>query len=317
VVQTEKRGVSKDILTGIAITLSILAISTRLPIAGFFCSLFLPFPILFYRSKLGRTIGLIVPAVSMIILMVYTGGFSVGIIFIVELLLLGYLLSEFFELNMTVEKTILYASGGSLLAGFIGLLLYSNLSGMNLYALVSSHVATNIEMFLASYKSMGVSEESIDNLRNSLDKIQYVFIRILPAMAIASSLFVTWSNLLIARPILKLKGLYIPDFGALNLWKAPDQLIWLLIGCGLLILMPASSIKIIGLNGLLVILTIYFFQGIAVVSFFFQKKRFPRALRLVFYFLIAVQQIFLLFIIGLGLFDMWINFRKLNLKNNQ
>jgi uncharacterized protein YybS (DUF2232 family) len=317
VVQTDIRGVPKDILTGVAITLIILATSVKLPIIGFFCSLFLPLPILFYRSKLGRTTGIIVPAASLIILIAITGRFSVDIIFFVELLLLGFLLSELLELDMTVEKTILYASGSIILASVIGLVVYSNLSGINIYTLISSYVAANLEMTLSLYESMGVSEENIYDISQSLDKIRYVFIRILPAMVIASSLFVTWSNLLIARPILKLKGLYMPDFGELNLWKAPDLLIWVLIACGLLVLMPASSFKIIGLNGLLVILTIYFFQGIAVVSFFFQKKRFPRALRFFFYFLIAVQQIFLLFIIGLGLFDMWINFRKLNLKNNQ
>ena len=316
-VQTDKRGVSRDILTGIAITLIILATSVKLPVMGFFCSLFLPLPILFYRSKLGRTTGLVVPAASMIILIAITGRFSVDIVFFMELLLLGYLLSELFELHMTVEKTILYACGGILLAGIIGLVLYSNLSGMNIYDLVSSYVAANLEMTLALYESMGVSEENIYNLSKSLDQIRYVFIRILPAMVIASSLFVTWFNLLITRPIFKIKGLYFPDFGALNLWKAPDQLIWFLIGCGALILIPSSSFKIAGLNGLLVILMIYFFQGIAVVSFFFQKKKFPRSLRFIFYALIAIQQIFLLFIIGLGLFDMWLNFRKLNLKNNQ
>ncbi|MBW2176623.1 MAG: DUF2232 domain-containing protein, partial [Deltaproteobacteria bacterium] len=56
----------------------------------------------------------------------------------------------------------------------------------------------------------------------------------------------------------------------------------------------------------------YFLQGIAVVSYYFEKKRFPRALRLFLYSLIALQQILLLLIIGLGLFDMWLNFRKLN-----
>jgi uncharacterized protein YybS (DUF2232 family) len=317
VVQADKRGVSKDILTGIAITLMILATSVKLPVMGFFCSLFLPLPILFYRSKLGRTTGLVVPAASMVIMIAITGKFSVDIMFFIELLLLGYLLSELFEHDMTVEKTILYSCGGILLAGFIGLLLYSNLSGKNIYDLVSSYVAANLEMTLALYQNMGVSEENIFNLSKSLDQIQYVLIRILPALVIVSSLFVTWSNLLIAKPIFKKKGLFFPDFGMLNLWKAPDSLIWFLIACGGLLVVPTGSFKIIGLNGLLVILMIYFFQGIAVVSYFFEKKRFPRFLRLIFYSLIAIQQIFLLFIIGIGLFDMWMNFRKLNLKNNQ
>jgi hypothetical protein len=81
-------------------------------------------------------------------------------------------------------------------------------------------------------------------------------------------------------------------------------------------MVPVSSFKIIGLNSLLVILVIYFFQGIAVVSYFFEKKRFPTFLRLIFYTLLAIQQLFLLCVIGIGLFDIWINFRKLNVENN-
>ena len=58
-------------------------------------------------------------------------------------------------------------------------------------------------------------------------------------------------------------------------------------------------------------MTIYFFQGIAIVSFFFEKKRLPVALRFILYSLIVVQQFLLLLIIGFGFFDMWLNFRKL------
>jgi uncharacterized protein YybS (DUF2232 family) len=115
-----------------------------------------------------------------------------------------------------------------------------------------------------------------------------------------------------AKPFLKRRGLSYPDFGTLNLWKSPDWLIWVLIGCGGLILMPGTTLKVMGLNGLLVLLLIYFFQGIAIVSFFFEKKKLPRLLRIFLYSLIAIQQVVLLVIIGLGVFDMWLNFRKIN-----
>jgi uncharacterized protein YybS (DUF2232 family) len=114
-----------------------------------------------------------------------------------------------------------------------------------------------------------------------------------------------------ARSLLKRRGLFFPAFGVLNLWKAPDSLVWVLIGCGGLLMLPGSTLKIIGVNGLLVLLMIYFFQGIAIVSFFFEKKQFPRLLRIFFYSLIAIQQIVLLVVIGLGLFDIWLNFRKI------
>ena len=58
-------------------------------------------------------------------------------------------------------------------------------------------------------------------------------------------------------------------------------------------------------------MSVYFFQGIAIVSFYFNKKQFPRVIRIFLYTLIAIQQLVLLAVIGLGFFDMWFNFRKL------
>jgi uncharacterized protein YybS (DUF2232 family) len=316
VFQADNIAVSKDIFTGIAITMIIYAISVHMPIIGFFCSLLLPLPVLFYRSKLGRKNGMLIPVAATGIMIFISGTFSMDIMFFMELLMIGFLLSEFFEQNLTVEKTILYTCGAILFIGFIGLLFYSNVVGKTIYLIVSNYIAKNLEMTMALYKSMGVSEENMVKLSESLDKIRYVFIRILPALVIASSLFVTWSNLLMARPILNKRGLFFPDFGSLNLWKAPEALVWLLIGSGILLLIPAGTLKIVGLNCLLVVLVIYFFQGIAVVSYFFKKKRFPRFLRLTFYTLLAIQQLFLLFVIGLGLFDVWLNFRKINATNN-
>jgi uncharacterized protein YybS (DUF2232 family) len=58
-------------------------------------------------------------------------------------------------------------------------------------------------------------------------------------------------------------------------------------------------------------MTVYFFQGIAIVSYYFNKKRFPKILRIFLYTLMALQQLILLAVIGLGFFDLWINFRRL------
>ena len=126
------------------------------------------------------------------------------------MLFLGFLLSELFEMNLSVEKTVLYACGGVLLTGVVGLVLYSNMSATGIYSLVSAYIAQNLEMTVALYRSMGASEEFINKFSNSLDQIQYGLIRIIPAMVTASFLMVTWSNLLMARPLLKRWGLFFP-----------------------------------------------------------------------------------------------------------
>ncbi|MGD9301742.1 MAG: DUF2232 domain-containing protein, partial [Desulfobacterales bacterium] len=203
------------------------------------------------------------------------------------------------------------ASGSVVLSGLICLIISSMLTGEGVLAIVSGYVSKNLELTLVLYQSMGMSPENIELISQSLDKIQQVLVTIVPALVSASTLFVAWISILIAKPVLTSRSLYYPDFGPLNLWKAPEYLVWGVIGCGLALFVPHTAIKVLGLNGLLILLMVYFFQGIAIVSFYFDKKRLPRFVRVFLYTLIALQQLILLAVIGLGFFDLWINFRKL------
>jgi uncharacterized protein YybS (DUF2232 family) len=301
---------AKDIVNGVLITSLIFLISVFIPIIGLFGALFIPLPILYFRLKLGRKTGALVPAISGSILFIVIGGMSADVLFFVELLLIGFMLGELIELNYSIDKTILYATGAALLTGFMGLVVYSVLSGEGIYALVSDYVTNNLALTMVLYQSMGMSQENIRLIDRFLAEIQPLIVQILPAMVTASTLFVAWTNILIARPVLKRRLLSYPDFGPLNLWKAPEYLVWGVIVCGLALFLPGSAINIIGQNGLLILMTVYFFQGIAIVSFYFEKKRFPRFIRFFLYTLIAVQHLILLAVIGLGFFDMWVNFRR-------
>ncbi|MEJ2284026.1 MAG: DUF2232 domain-containing protein [Desulfobacterales bacterium] len=245
----------KDIATGVAITSLIFLISVFIPIIGFVAALFIPLPILFYRLKLGRINGLIIPVATSLLMVVLIGGLSIDVIFFAGLLLIGFMLGELFELNLSIEQTTLIASGSVVLSGLISLIISSILSGESVLAIVSDYVAKNLELTLVLYKGMGMSPENIELISRSLDKIQQVLVAIIPV--------------------------------------------------------PQAAIKVIGINGLLILMTIYFFQGMAIVSFYFDKKGLPRFVRVFLYTLIALQQLILLAVIGLGFFDLWVNFRRL------
>ena len=310
-------GISRDVLTGISITCVIFAVSVYMPIFGFFCSLFIPLPILFYRSKLGRKTGAIIPIAAGVIMMMVLGRFSIDLLFFFELMLLGFILSELMAIDLSIERTVLFACGAILASAIVGLAFYSQIIQKGLTDVAAEYVTKNLQLTLVLYESMGMSEENIQLIANSLEQIQYVLLRIIPALAIASTLFVAWTSLLISRPLLKSRDLYYPDFGPLNLWKPPEHLVWGVIGCGLVLLIPSGSVKLIGLNGLIMLMAVYFFTGIAIVSFYFEKKRFPRLLRIFLYSLIALQQFVLILIIGLGFFDVWLNFRKIKSPNTK
>ena len=301
----------KDIVTGVSITSLIFLISVFIPIIGFVAALFIPLPILFYRLRLGRINGLVIPIISSLVMVVFIGGISLDILFFAGLLLIGFILGELFELNLSIEKTTLYASGSVVLSGLIGLIISSMLTGEGVFGIVSNYVAKNLELTLVLYQSMGMSQENVQLISQSLDKIQHVLVTIIPALVSTSTLFVAWISILLAKPVLISRSLHYPDFGPLNLWMAPDYLVWVVIGCGLALFLPIPVIKVIGLNGLLILMTVYFFQGIAIVSYYFNKKRFPKILRVFLYTLMALQQLILLAVIGLGFFDLWINFRRL------
>ncbi len=301
----------KDIVTGISTASLIFLVSVFIPIIGFVAALFIPLPILYYRLKLGRTNGLIIAVMTSLIMVILIGSLSIDVIFFAGLLLIGFMLGELFELNLTIEQTTLIASGSVILSGLISLVIAGFLSGQGVLAIVSNYVAKNLELTLVLYREMGMSEENIQLISQSLDKIQQVLVTIIPALVSVSTLFVAWISILLAKPVLINRSLNYPDFGPLNQWKAPEYLVWGVIGCGLALFLPHPAIRVIGINGLLILMTVYFFQGIAIVSFYFDKKRLPRFVRVFLYTLIALQQLILLVVIGLGFFDLWVNFRRL------
>jgi uncharacterized protein YybS (DUF2232 family) len=301
----------KDITHGVFTTLLAYVLATSVPILGFFFALTLPLPALFYRVKMGSSGGTLVPAISALAIILFAGGLSADVVFSLELILLGFILGDLYGKKLSVEKTILYACGAIWGCALALLIVYSQISGNSMRELISGYVAKNLEITLALYQSMDIPEESIQVLSNALPSIQYVLVRLVPAFVAVSTLFVSWSNILISRPILSFKNLPVPDFGVLNHWRSPENFVWVAIGCGGLLLVPDKTIRMIGLNGVLVAMTVYFFQGIAIVAWFFQSKQVPRAMRIMFYCLIGIQQIFLLIVIGIGFFDLWANFRKL------
>lgn len=304
--------VVKDIINGAVITSLIFAVSVFLPIIGFFTAVLIPLPVLVYRVKLGRFPGSAVPLLAAIVVGAVLGGFAVDSLFFLGLIFTGFVLGELVEQNLSIEKTIGYTCAAVLAAGFAALLLYSRALGTPLIEMVSAYILRNLEITLALYKQMGIPVETIHQVEDSLDRIQYALVRIVPSLVLVSTLFVSWTSLLFARPLFRGFALPYPDFGVLRTWSTPEKLVWGAIGCGAALVVPATGIRLIGLNGLLIFMMVYFLHGLAIVAFFFDKKKFPKMARTFIYTLIAIQHVFALLVIALGFFDLWVNFRKLD-----
>lgn len=311
---SQELGQIRGTINGIVITALMIASAVHLPLIGFISLPLIPLPALFYRLKLGRQPGLMVASGAAMACAVLLGRISLDLFFFIGLVATGYALGELFERRVSIERALLVASGSNLAITIAGMFFLSALAGTGVIEFISTYINRNLTLTLDFYRTAGLPSETIDFISGAMERIEYVLVRLLPGMMAAAALLLTWSTLLLARPLLLARQLVIPDFGPLVLWRAPEKMVWVLIACGLLLLLPAKDLKILGLNGLMVSMVIYFFQGIAIVAFFFERRRFPRPLRVLLYSLLALQQFLLLLVVVVGLFDLWFNFRKLDNK---
>lgn len=300
---------SKDLATGIGITCLAVIVCALVPMAGVIGSVFIPVPLIVFRAKLGRTAARLIALAGLGCALLLGGPLEA--LFFGELLLIGYVMGELMARRWSLEKSMAGVCVAVLLAGLGGVLIAAHASGQGWLTTVSGAVREHLELSLLLYQQMGLSQEQLDFLENSLAVIQRVLVAIIPAMVVGSTLMTTWVSVLVARRWCQRRGWPFPDYGPLDRWRAPEHLVWAVIGSGVLLLLPSAGAKMLGLNGLIVFMVIYFFQGIAVVSYFFQKKQIPRFVRFLLYGLIAIQQVVALAVIGVGFFDTWFNFRKL------
>ena len=160
-----------------------------------------------------------------------------------------------------------------------------------------------------------VEKEDINILASNKQNIINFFTNIFPSLVVIASAFIALINILMGRNMLRKQSIAFSQLEGLSRWKAPEFMIWIFIISGALLFVPFEQILIFGRNIFIVICFIYLLQGFAIISFVFQNKNVPNFFRYLFYFLIAVQQIFMIPIIVIGLLDIWVDFRRFFQKN--
>jgi uncharacterized protein YybS (DUF2232 family) len=174
---------------------------------------------------------------------------------------------------------------------------------------------------LRVHEKMGLPQDSLELLKERMPQILDTMLQLLPALVFMGLAFVVLVNVvLLLRRFPERRGEWL-SLASLREWKGPEFLVWGLIACGFAMFIPGlESVRVVSANVLVIIAACYFAQGLAVIAYFFHKNKVPRFLRGVTYVLIVFQQIFTLLVVGLGLFDLWGDFRRLgkdNLTPNQ
>jgi uncharacterized protein YybS (DUF2232 family) len=295
------------------LTLSMtLLVVVLIPFIGPVAIIITPLPIIYYWFHLGRMQGLAALTVAFLVVSLILGlmGRPANISVLMMISLAGIMIAEVLRRHYSIEKTFALASLVLFFSG-IGFILYFALqSNIAPLQLVEMYIAGIIKENLKLYSQMNISEDQINIIRENTNEITQFFSNIFPALALSGTILTVWLNVLAGRSLRQRYVPGFPDFGDLTLWKAPENLVWLLIASGLMLLAPIEILETIGTNLLIICCLIYFFQGLAIAGFFFRRKKVPVFFRWLFYMFIVVQQYVVILVIAFGLFDIWVDFRK-------
>ena len=160
------------------------------------------------------------------------------------------------------------------------------------------------------YRSMDLAPQTLRQLEEGLAMAGRIILRMAPGILAAVSLVVGWLNLLAARRIGRRLGSRETGL-PMNLYRTPERLVWLLIVGGGLMALGDGWLFWLGANLVLVLGVLYFFQGLAVVDYWLRRKNAPSLLRAAVYLMVALEIYIAAVLAAVGLFDMWLNLRRL------
>jgi len=197
------------------------------------------------------------------------------------------------------------ALAATLLGGVaLGLLVSPDVSAWP--AMLSDAWRASFDGAVATYRDFGMSAEQLAELESQRDQLAQSALHFLPALLVVSGAALWLINLRMSA-----RWAAWPQLDALSRWRMPDAVIWVLIASGFGLFVPNPLVAVIAGNVFAVVIASYFGQGLAIVSYFFERFGLPRGLRIATYVVIALQQIAAALVVALGVFDLWGDFRHL------
>ncbi len=225
-----------------------------------------------------------------------------------SLLLMGLLLSVLPNRGLSPTRailaTVLILNGLALLL-LVGQAWYQ---GITLQTLV---VQRGAEIMQSVHQVLGEGGSAAPLLPGvSQAEAAAVLQRLLPGLVVTNTGLVAWLNVVLLRQLTAVATGSKPE-PPLYYFALPEWLIFGAVGAGFMMFLPVAPLRVISLNLLLVLGVLYFCQGAAVVSAWFNRLGLPRILRVIGYPLMFLNPLFFL-IITLGLLDLWLDFRRLH-----
>ena len=301
------------LLAGTLATLGLYLGLGSLGPAGILITLLVPLPAAFVHMRQGGRHGGAVVLLSTGLLMVMSGGIG-ALGYLLQFGLASFLLPLLLRRGWPWDRAVALTLGTLAVAALAVLTAVSAQQGLSLAQLVGQYVHGEIQQALHAYKQAKLSADQMAQVQAVAKELAAFLQRAYAGLALTMSGIVLLCTVAFLARVSK--GYYEIPGVPFHLWRTSDWLVWPLIAAGFALFFAPGLAGAVALNLLVVLLPIYFLQGLAIVSYFFRKKGIAPFLRALGYLLIAVLNPLPFIVTGLGVFDLWADFRRPRIKKS-
>ncbi len=280
------------------------------PVLGSLFNPFAPLPIIYYAFTHGT------PAAAIAVLGVagvigLLTGVKMGTLYLFSYGLAGLIMAGMIRAGKPFATTALITAVSAMTVTAL-LAVAEQGSVTALYTAMLTSMKGVMAETITVYEKAGMPAEQIAMLKENGDAIILWVLRSLPGAMAVVYLSVMFMNFA-AYAALQTRWFWLPAPAPmeLNRWSPPERMVFIFIFGGGLMLVPGGAARTAGINLLIITLSLYFMAGLCVIRHWFERGRLPRFLRWTIYILISLQPFMIAGTAGLGLFDLWLDFRKI------
>ncbi len=291
-----------------ALSAALFLAGAAIPIAGSVAMLFAPAPILIFA--VGRIHPMIRTIVSIWLaaaLVLVAAGPIAGLAYLATFGLATGMMAYMVERRQPFELIVLVTAAVMVA---VGTALALALAGSPDTLLATLHQALNAGMDRGRnlYKVFGM-ESGIP--AETQAAIVNMTIRLGPALAAISAALTALVNLSLFWRWVGKQRLTYQLFGDLAKWSTPEWLIWVFLATGFALFIPVPALGTIALDAFLCVAAVYFCQGLAIMAFYFKMLAMPGVARAAVYLIAGIQPVLAALVCAVGVFDLWVDFRRL------
>lgn len=300
---------------GVVATTCFFIAAVAVPFFGFVPGLLTMVPAV-YLGVLTRHRWLPLSIVALTTVLLYLffrqGGLVLG--YLLEYGLPAVMLSELARKHSTRLRVMALAAGACVGIVTLAVFFYAFQSSMIPMTVVQRAFQTNLEMVQQVYRDMGMAKEQLDFLRDSSPVLGYWVGMLFPSLLFGAYFSLNGLTVVMVSMLGRWRHTSI-TWGVGSLFEnfaVYQQTVWVLIGLWVVVLLPGlpELIRFFLFNGIVVLVFFYLLQGMAIIHCYLKRFQVGAGGRVFIYFLLFAFHFLLVAVAMIGLFDMWVDFRK-------